>query len=65
MSCAASLMNGIEAAQPASGKIVECPAINRGGEGLAPMKQRLGVNAERRFVQLGFAVNVAPLDRTS
>src|SRR5438552_15825742 len=59
------LMNCAEAAQPATGEVVECPAINRSGEGLAPMKQRLGVNAQGRFVKLGLAVNIAPSDRTS
>jgi len=32
------LMNRFEAVQAVTGKIVECPAINGSGKGLAPVK---------------------------
>ena len=59
-----SCMQRIEPTQAVGGKIIEGFAVSGGGKRLAPVKQRLGVNADRGAAEFSLAVHMAPAQGT-
>jgi hypothetical protein len=54
------LMDSGQAIQPSRGEIVQRTAITGNIQRLPPQEQWFGVNADRSFIELGFAVNIPP-----
>src|SRR5260221_674793 len=57
-------MQGVQTAETTCGKIIKCFAVSGGAQRLAPLEQRFGVHANGGPIQLSFAVNTVPAQRT-